>query len=131
MKNLRLTIFIFFFLHIVVVQAQTRNCATMDYYEMRKNQDPEAEKRMEESEKKVQDWIAKNPQKINDEPVILFPTIAGFTPTGNVELDRINYASAKQKLGGSNPKLKVHNESERKVLLDKKRKEHKMILKNN
>ncbi len=75
-------------------QTPTRNCGTMEYYEMRKKSDPSFEKRMQENEILTQEWIKNHTDKKTSSDVS-FPSLEGFTPTGNQSIDRINYANAK------------------------------------
>jgi len=72
-------------------QTQTRNCGTMDYYEMKKKSDPTFQKRMEADEQKVQEWIKSHPTNAAS-----YPVINGFKATGNTALDNVNYAKAKE-----------------------------------
>jgi hypothetical protein len=78
---------------VPVLQAQQRNCGTMEYLEIRKKANPELEKKMADDEQKMREWISSHP--VNQASVVALPVLEGFTPSGNPETDRINYANAK------------------------------------
>lgn|GEM_PF-6093768 len=78
---------------VPVLQAQQRNCGTMEHLEIRKKANPELEKQMADDEQKIREWISTHP--VNQASVVTLPVLEGFTPTGNPETDRINYANAK------------------------------------
>ncbi len=62
MKKLITLIFISIF--CVSVQAQTRNCGTMQYLDEIKLNDPQVEQRMQVEESVIQNWIANNPESL-------------------------------------------------------------------
>src|SRR6185503_3737563 len=95
MKKLFLSVFVAGTL-LTAAQAQPRNCGTTEYYELRKQQDPSLEKRMEENEKQIAKWIKEHPAQGVSAKVTL-PAIPGFKASGNEEQDKINYANAKSK----------------------------------
>jgi len=115
---------------LTVAQAQTRNCGTTEYYELRKQQDPSLEKRMEENEKQIAKWIKEHSASEPSAKATL-PAIPGFEASGNEELDRINYANAKSKylaqhglLNGNNNPAEINSD---KALREKKRKSNSFI----
>jgi len=118
---------------LTVVQAQTRNCGTTEYYELRKQQDPSLEKRMDTNEKLIAKWIKEHPAQGGSAKAVL-PSLSGFKSTGNEEQDRINYANAKSKYlaqhglpNGNNMPPAINND---KALREKKRKLNSFITKN-
>jgi hypothetical protein len=116
---------------LTVVQAQTRICGTTEYYELRKQQDPSLEKRMNENEKLIAKWIKEHSAQGVSAKAVL-PILPGFKSTGNEEQDRINYANAKSKylaqhLNGNNIPADINND---KALREKKRKSNSFITKN-
>ena len=118
---------------LTVVQAQTRNCGTTEYYELRKQQDPSLEKRMDANEKLIAKWIKEHPAQGVSAKTVL-PTLPWFKSTGNEEQDRMNYANAKSKyfaqhglLNGNNMPPAINND---KALREKKRKLNSFITKN-
>ncbi len=62
MKKLISLIFISIF--CVAVQAQTRNCGTMQHLDEIKLNDPQVEQRMQVEESVIQNWIANNPENL-------------------------------------------------------------------
>ena len=62
MKKLISLIFISIF--CVAVQAQTRNCGTMQHLDEIKMNDPQVEQRMQVEESVIQNWIANNPESL-------------------------------------------------------------------
>ena len=62
MKKLITLIFIAIF--CVAVQAQTRNCGTMQHLDEIKLNDPQVEQRMQVEESVIQNWIANNPENL-------------------------------------------------------------------
>ena len=118
---------------LTVVQAQTRDCGTTEYYELRKQQDPSLEKRMEENEKQIAKWIKEHPaQEVSTKAVL--PDLPGFKSAGNEEQDKVNYANAKAKYlaqhgapNGNNIPADITND---KALREKKRKSNSFITKN-
>ena len=129
MKKVFLTVFVTGTL-LTVVQAQTRNCGTTEYYELRKQQDPSLEKRMDENEKLIAKWIEEHPAKEVSAKAVL-PALPGFKSTGDEEQDRINYAIAKSKYlakhelkNGNNIPSDINND---KALREKKRKSNAFI----
>ena len=62
MKKLITLIFISIF--CVAVQAQTRNCGTMEHLDEIKLNDPQVEQRMQVEESVIQNWIANNPESL-------------------------------------------------------------------
>ena len=62
MKKLILLIFIT--ISCVAVQAQTRNCGTMEHLDEIKLNDPQVEQRMQVEESVIQNWIANNPESL-------------------------------------------------------------------
>ena len=62
MKKLITLIFIAIF--CVAVQAQTRNCGTMQHLDEIKLNDPQVEQRMQVEESVIQNWIANNPESL-------------------------------------------------------------------
>ena len=62
MKKLITLIFISIF--CVSVQAQTRNCGTMQHLDEIKLNDPQVEQRMQVEESVIQNWIANNPESL-------------------------------------------------------------------
>lgn len=72
--------------------AQDRTCGTMTTLENRMEKDPSLKQTHEAYEKATQEWI-----KRHEKPAVVseFPSIEGFTPTGNRTEDQIKYAAAK------------------------------------
>ena len=62
MKKLITLIFISIF--CVAVQAQTRNCGTIEHLDEIKLNDPQVEQRMQVEESVIQNWIANNPESL-------------------------------------------------------------------
>jgi hypothetical protein len=118
---------------LTVVHAQTRDCGTMEYYDLRKQQDPSVEKRMDENEKLIETWIKDHPAPAVSAKAVL-PAVPGFIITANEKEDRINYANAKSKYlaehGLPNGNIIQANISNDKNLRDKKRKSNSFITKN-
>jgi len=115
---------------LTAAQAQTRNCGTTEYYELRKQQDPSLEKRTEENEKQIAKWIKEHSASEPSAKATL-PAIPGFEASGNEELDKINYAKAKAKYlaqhgltNGNNIPVDIIKE---KSLREKKRKTFSFI----
>jgi hypothetical protein len=115
---------------LTVAQAQTRNCGTTEYYELRKQKDPSLEKKMEENEKQIAKWIKEHSAPEPSAKVTL-PAIPGFEASGNEKLDKVNYANAKSKyfaqhglLNGNNIPADIKND---KALREKKRKSNSFI----
>ena len=115
---------------LTVVQAQTRDCGTTEYYELRKQQDPSLEKRMDENEKQIAKWIKEHPAQGTSAKAVL-PDVPGFIISGNEKQDRINYAIAKSKYlakhelkNGNNIPSDINND---KALREKKRKSNAFI----
>ena len=75
--------------------AQDRTCATMTSLEERMKKDPSLRKVHEDHERATQEWIKANtvPQATS-----LIPSIPGYIPTGNREVDQHRYAAAKAAL---------------------------------
>jgi len=55
---------IFIAISCVAVQAQTRNCGTMQHLDEIKLNDPQVEQRMQVEESVIQNWIANNPESL-------------------------------------------------------------------
>jgi len=129
MKKVFLSVFVVGTL-LTAAHAQTRNCGTMEYNELRKQQDPSLEKRMDDDEKLIQKWIKENPAKEVTAKATL-PAVPGFIATGNEELDKFNYAKAKAKYhaqhGTTNGNAIQAETSIDKILREKKRKENTFI----
>ncbi|MFI5219983.1 MAG: hypothetical protein ACHQNT_10890 [Bacteroidia bacterium] len=132
MKKLFLSVFVAGTL-LTATQAQTRYCGTMEYYELRKQQDPSLEKKMEENEKQIAKWIKEHPAQGVSEKAVL-PPLPGFKISGNEKRDKINYAIAKSKyladhglLDGNKIPADINND---KSLREKKRKSNSFITKN-
>lgn len=72
--------------------AQDRTCGTMTALENRMEKDPSLKQTHEAYEKATQEWV-----KQHEKPTVVseFPSIEGFTPTGNRTEDQIKYAAAK------------------------------------
>jgi hypothetical protein len=84
-----------------------RSCGTTEYYQHRLQVDPSLADRMAAEEIKLQEWIKSHPQN-NPAPAIFsntikFPTLIGFSPTGDEKTDRLNYAKAKEAYKLSHP----------------------------
>ena len=129
MKKVFLSVFVAGTL-LTVAQAQTRNCGTTEYFELRKQQDPSLEKRMEENEKVIANWIKEHPAQAAPAKTE-FPALPGFKSTGDEEQDRINYAIAKSKYlaqhalsNENNIHADINND---KSLREKKRKSNSFI----
>lgn len=81
--------------------SQTK-CGTMQLLEKMKEKDPTLEKKMEENEKRNQEWIKKNiPTRSKSD--YSFPLIPGFVPTGDFDTDYTNFQIAKQVLASKDP----------------------------
>jgi len=64
-KNMKkLITLIFIGICCVAVQAQTRNCGTMQHLDEIKQNDPQVEQRMQVEESVIQNWIANNPESL-------------------------------------------------------------------
>jgi hypothetical protein len=64
-KNMKkLITLIFITISCVAVQAQTRNCGTMEHLDEIKLNDPQVEQRMQVEESVIQNWIANNPESL-------------------------------------------------------------------
>ena len=132
MKKLFLSVFVAGAL-LTAAHAQTRHCGTTEYYELRKQQDPSLEKRMEENEKQIAKWIKEHhAQGVSAKATL--PAIPGFKASGNEEQDKINYANAKSKylaqhglLNENNIPADINND---KSLREKKRNSNSFITKN-
>lgn len=116
----------------ISANAQTRHCGTSEYYELRKKQDPKFEQRMADDEKRLQERIKQSQaeqQKNLESSLVNLPSIKGFVKTGNLEVDRTNYAKAKMKVvPAPYPKYQPGKE-ERALLVAKKRAAHQSITK--
>jgi len=77
-----------------------RNCGTMEYLELRKKQDPAVEQRMIDGERKMSEWMKQHPLESD---FVKLPELPGYKPTGNLTVDRVNYAKAKEKYLAENP----------------------------
>jgi hypothetical protein len=97
------------------VQAQHRNCGTMQYHEHRKSVNPALGKIMEGHEALIKSKTI--------EPVAL-PYLPGFTATGNAESDQLAYRIAKINFLAAHPHTpkKQPGQSELNRLRDEKRK---------
>ena len=84
-----------------VAFSQTK-CGTMQLLEEMKEKDPTLEKKMEENEKRNQEWIKKN-MPTRDKSDYSFPLIPGFVPTGDFDTDYVNFQIAKQILYDKDP----------------------------
>jgi hypothetical protein len=85
------------------INAQQRTCGTMENLELRKKANPALEQKMAEDEKLIREWMTAHPSPVA--ATINLPAVKGFTPTGNTDTDRINYAIAKEanyKTAGNN-----------------------------
>ena len=59
-KIMKKIFFLLSFLCLIFVNAQERNCGTMQYLEYLKSQDPQLEQRMIQNEISMQNWIQKS-----------------------------------------------------------------------
>jgi len=132
MKKVFLSVFVTGTL-LTVAQAQTRNCGTTEYYELRKQQDPSLEKRMDENEKLIAKWIKEHSAPETSAKATL-PAIPGFKASGNEAQDKINYANAKSKYiaehGLMNRTSIPADITNDKALREKKRKSNSFTTKN-
>ena len=76
------------------IRAQQRNCGTMENLELRKKANPSLEQKMADDEMRIQQWISSHPA--NRVPVINYPRLENFAPTGNPQQDAVLYATAKE-----------------------------------
>ena len=70
----KIALFITFFFYLVLVDAQQRNCGTMQHLEYLKSQDPQLEQRMMQNEITLQNWIQNQPESFNNS-VITIPVV--------------------------------------------------------
>ena len=70
----KLITLIFIGICCVAVQAQTRNCGTMQHLDELKQNDPQVEQRMQVEESAIQNWIANNPESLMPN-VITIPVV--------------------------------------------------------
>ena len=85
----------FCFLLSAYSYTQAQRCGTSQYYELRKQNNPGLQVKMDHAEQITQEWIRRQ------EPV-KNPSLPGFTPTGNYRMDIPAYKQAKTEF------LKMH-----------------------
>jgi len=101
MKDIIIIIIFLSFSSIITAQ-NIEPCGTMKIYEIAKKENPKADSIMNAFERSIQEWIKEN-KPFNNYHQNEYPLIEGFIPTGNPEIDKINFGIAKQTLYDNNP----------------------------
>ena len=107
------------------LNAQQRQCGTMEYLEYRKQQDPTLEQRMAGDEQRIYEWTKSHPSHASS---VNLPALEQYTPTGHIETDEKNYAKAKEayrKANGTVPPRRNEDPAKRNVLREKKKQGNK------
>jgi len=107
---------IFSLLFVSSICFSQEKCGTMTLIEQVKNKNPKSDSLMFIFEDNIRKWIKKNhifPKYQNKE----YPLIEGFVPTGDLKVDKLNFANAKKILYDESPKK--YKEMTRKVIVDK------------
>ena len=86
------------------LQAQTRDCATMEVLANQIENDSTTKLRLEQVQSQNDQFIKTSGRYISEESFDL-PALPGFEPTGDIEVDRLNWAQAKQELYAKDPEL--------------------------
>ncbi|HRH66551.1 MAG TPA: hypothetical protein PLU53_09665 [Bacteroidia bacterium] len=88
----KMYVLFFAVLPCLALSAQDRTCATMSSLEDRMVKDPSLRQQHEDFEKITQEWIRTHSTPV---AVSVFPSLQGFVPTGDREVDQQRYAAAK------------------------------------
>jgi len=86
------------------IQAQTRDCATMEVLANQIENDSATAIRLEQV-KNQNDSLIKSSGRYIAEEGFKLPALPGYQPTGDIEIDRLNWAKAKQDLYAKDPEL--------------------------
>lgn len=86
------------------LQAQTRDCATMEVLAKQIENDSTIAFRLEQV-KAQNDAVIKSSGRYVNEELYDLPPLPGFESTGDIDVDRVNWAQAKQDLVAKDPEL--------------------------
>lgn len=84
--------------------AQNRDCGTMEALKVQQQQDSTLSEKMDSLEVAKQEFL-KESGRYEDYSNLNLPSIPGFTPTGDPEIDLRNFAKAKKELYAKDPEL--------------------------
>ena len=76
-----------------------KKCATQDKLDKLIQEDPSILQKLKENREKNTEWIKLTKNNTKDSNYS-YPAIPGFTPTGNLQQDKINFQNAKSQLKG-------------------------------
>lgn len=105
------------FLLSAISYTHAQRCGTTEYYDLRKQNNTAVQARLDYVEQITMDWM-RNQSKSE------FPSISGFTATGNQVTDIQTYATAKRNLmkvqPEKNPEVKATSENIEKLRIQKR-----------